>query len=137
MHHHNNNTDDDDNDNISNNNNNGNNNDNNNNNNNNREKRKTKLLSCYLKAMKELKKGYRERMHNLWNEMRMFEIEEQHLACQVRNIFNNRRLKEIEIRQSRKEIEKDEIAQKELIQLWKWVMEGRVVQELLEKKAVI
>ena len=87
LHHHNNNTDDDDNDNISNNNNNGNNNDNNNNNNNNREKRKTKLLSCYLKAMKELKKGYRERMHNLWNEMRMFEIEEQHLACQVRNIF--------------------------------------------------
>ena len=67
----------------------------------------------------------------------MFEIEEQHLACQVRNIFNNRRLKEIEIRQSRKEIEKDEIAQKELIQLWKRVMESRVVQKLLEKKAVI
>ena len=67
----------------------------------------------------------------------MFEIEEQHLACQVRNIFNNRRLKEIEIRQSRKEIEKDEIAQKELIQLWKQVMESRVVQKLLEKKAVI
>ena len=67
----------------------------------------------------------------------MFEIEEQHLACQVRNIFNNRRLKEIEIRQSRKEIEKDEIAQKELIQLWKRDMESRVVQKLLEKKAVI
>ena len=49
-------------------------------------------------------------MHNLWNEMEMFEIEEQHLACQVRSIFKNNRLTEIEIGQLRREIEKVEIA---------------------------
>ena len=49
-------------------------------------------------------------MHNLWNEMEMFEIEEQHLACQVRSIFKNKRLTEIEIGQLRREIEKVEIA---------------------------
>ena len=41
--------------------------------------------------------------------MGMFEIEEQHLACQVQNIFKNKRLTEIEIEQLQKEIEKDKI----------------------------
>ena len=41
--------------------------------------------------------------------MGMFEIEEQHLACQVRSLFNNKGLIKIEIQQLRKEIEKDEI----------------------------
>ena len=36
-------------------------------------------------------------MHNLWNEIGMFEIEEQNLACEVRSIFKNNRLTEIEI----------------------------------------
>ena len=49
-------------------------------------------------------------MHNLWNEMRMFEIEEQHLACQVRSIFKNNTLTETEIQQLRRETEKVEIA---------------------------
>ena len=49
-------------------------------------------------------------MYNLWNEMGMFEIEEQHLACHVCSIFENKILKEIEIQQLRKEIENDEIA---------------------------
>ena len=44
-------------------------------------------------------------MYNLWNEMGMFEIEEQHLACHVCSIFENKILKEIEIQQLRKEIE--------------------------------
>ena len=66
-------------------------------------------LSCYLKAMKKGKRGYRKRMYNLWNEMGMFEIEDQHIACEVRSIFKNKRLPEIEIQQLRKEIENDEI----------------------------
>ena len=49
-------------------------------------------------------------MNNLWNEMGMFEIEEQHLACQVRSIFKNKRLTESEIQQLLKDIEKDKIA---------------------------
>ena len=48
-------------------------------------------------------------MYNLWNEMGMFEIEEQYLACQVRSIFKNKRLTKIEIQQLRKEIEKEKI----------------------------
>ena len=74
-----------------------------------REENKT-AISCYLKATNESKQGYRRRMYNLWNEIGMFEIEEEHLACQVRSIFKNKRLIEIEIQQLRKEIENDEIA---------------------------
>ena len=74
-----------------------------------KEENKT-AISCYLKATKESKRGYRKRMHNLWNEMGMFEIEDQHLACQVRSIFKNSRLTEIEIQQLQREIEKVEIA---------------------------
>ena len=39
----------------------------------------------------------------------MSEIEEQHLACQVRKIFKDKRFTEIEILRLWKEIEKDEI----------------------------
>ena len=49
-------------------------------------------------------------MYNLWNEMEMLEIEEQHLVCQVCSIFKKNRLTEIEIQQLQKEIENDEIA---------------------------
>ena len=41
--------------------------------------------------------------------MGMFEIEKQHLACQLRSIFKNKRLTEFEIQQLKKKIEKDEI----------------------------
>ena len=41
--------------------------------------------------------------------MGMFEIEKQHLACQLRSIFKNKRLTEFEIQQLQKKIEKDEI----------------------------
>ena len=34
-------------------------------------------ISCYLKATKESKRGYRKRMYNPWNEMGMFGIQEQ------------------------------------------------------------
>ena len=36
-------------------------------------------------------------MHNLCNEMGVFEIKEQHLAYHARSIFKNNRLTEIEI----------------------------------------
>ena len=48
-------------------------------------------------------------MCDLWNEMGMSEIEGQHLACQVRSIFKNKRLTEVDIQQLQKEIEKVEI----------------------------
>ena len=73
-----------------------------------KEENKT-AISCYLKATKESKRGYRKRVHNLWNEIEIFEVEVQHLACQVRSIFKNNRLTEIEIQKLQREIEKDEI----------------------------
>ena len=33
---------------------------------------------------------YRKRMHQYWIEKGRFEIEEQHLACQVRNILKTK-----------------------------------------------
>ena len=63
-----------------------------------KEKNKT-AISCCLKATKESKREYRKQMYDLRNEMGMFEIEEQHLACQVRTILKNRRLTKIEIQQ--------------------------------------
>ena len=41
--------------------------------------------------------------------MGMCEIEEQHLACQVRGIFKNKRITENVIWQLQKQVEKDEI----------------------------
>ena len=66
-------------------------------------------ISGYLKATKESKRGYRKRMYDLWNEMEMSEIEDYLHACHARIIFKNKRFTEIEIKQLRKEIEKDEI----------------------------
>ena len=74
---------------------------------------KQESTSCYLKATKESKRGYRKlyrKMYNLWNEMGMFEIEEEHLACQVRSIFKNKRNTQIEFQQLQEEIENDEMA---------------------------
>ena len=73
-----------------------------------KEENKT-AISCYLKATEESKGGYRKRMYDLWNEMGMFEIEEHHIACQIRSIFKNKIITEIEIQRLRKEIEKEKI----------------------------
>ena len=74
-----------------------------------KEENKTSI-SRYLKALKESKRGYRKQMDNIWNKMGMFEIEEQHLECQVCSIFRNSRFTEIEIQQLCREIEKVEMA---------------------------
>ena len=73
-------------------------------------------------------------MHNLWNETGMFEIEEQHLPCQVRSIFKNNRLTEIEIEQLQREIEKVEIAPERVGKVSEMSYE---FEKLLENKAVI
>ena len=52
-------------------------------------------ISCYLKRTKENKRGYRKRMYNLWNEMGMFKIGNQHLACQVHSILKTRDLQKL------------------------------------------
>ena len=61
-----------------------------------KEENKT-VISCYIEASKEIRQGYRKEMYGLWIEMGVSEIEEQHLACQVCSIFNNKRLTEIKI----------------------------------------
>ena len=51
-------------------------------------------------------------MHNLLNEIEIFEIEKQHVERKVLSVFKNNRLTEIQIQQLRREIEKDEITPK-------------------------
>ena len=55
---------------------------------------------CYIllhRSIKETRQGYRKEMYGLWIEMGVSEIEDQHFACQVCSIFNNKRLTEIKI----------------------------------------
>ena len=52
-------------------------------------------ISCYLKATKESKGGYKKQMHNLLNEIEIFEIEKQHVERKVLSVFKNNRLTEI------------------------------------------
>ena len=44
-------------------------------------------------------------MYSLWNELRMLDIKEQHLACQIWNIFKNKQLYDIETEQLKREID--------------------------------
>ena len=54
-------------------------------------------ITCYLKAIEESQRGYRKWIHRYWIEEGRFEIEEQHLTCQVRSILKTKKLSEVEI----------------------------------------
>ena len=70
-------------------------------------------------------------MHNLWNKIGMFEIEEQHFACQFCSIFKNKGLTEIEIQKLWRQIEKDEIAQKMAERTWLNMENMAVIQTII------
>ena len=58
----------------------------------------------YLKAKEEGHRRYRKRMHQCWKEEGSFEIEEQHLACQVRSILKTKKLPEFKIAALRRKV---------------------------------
>ena len=49
------------------------------------------LINYYLKAKEEGQRRYRKRMRQYWTEDGEFENEEQHLACQVRDILKTKK----------------------------------------------
>ena len=54
-------------------------------------------MSRYLQAKEGLNIGYRKRTHKYWKDYGLFELEEQHLACQVRSILKTGKLSKVEI----------------------------------------
>ena len=54
-------------------------------------------ILCYLQAKKRPNIGDRKRMHQYWKDYRLFELEEKHLACQVRSILKTDKLSKVEI----------------------------------------
>ena len=54
-------------------------------------------ILCYLQAKEGPNIGYRKRMHQYWKDYGLFELEEQHLARQVRSILKTGKLSKVEI----------------------------------------
>ena len=61
---------------------------------------------CYLKAKEGPNIGYRKRMHQYWKDYGLFELEEQHLACQVRSILKTGKLSKVKIEDLQRQIKK-------------------------------
>ena len=61
-------------------------------------------ILCYLQAKKGPNIGDRKRMHQYWKDYRLFELEEKHLACQVRSILKTDKLSKVEIEGLKKQI---------------------------------
>ena len=58
----------------------------------------------YLQGKKGPNIGYRMRMHQYWKDYELFELEEQHLACQVRSILKTGKLSKVEIEGLKRQI---------------------------------
>ena len=54
-------------------------------------------ISCYLQAEEGPNIGYRKRMHQYRKDYGLFQLEEQHLACQVRSILKQGKLSKVKI----------------------------------------
>ena len=61
-------------------------------------------LLCYLQAKEGPNIGYRKRMHQYWKEYGLFDLEEQHLACQVRSILKTGELPTVDIEGLKRQI---------------------------------
>ena len=63
-------------------------------------------ILCYLQPKKGPNIGFRKRMHQYWKDYGLFELEEQHLACQVRSILKTGKLSKVEIEGAKRQIMK-------------------------------
>ena len=63
-------------------------------------------ILCYLQEKERPNIGYRKRMHQYWKGYGLFELEEQHLACQVRSILKIGKLSKVEIEGLKRQIKK-------------------------------
>ena len=63
-------------------------------------------ISCYLQAKEGPNVSYGKIMHQYWKNYGLFELEEQHLACQVRSILKTRKLSKVGIEGLKRQIKK-------------------------------
>ena len=61
-------------------------------------------IVCFLKAQMDGKRGYRRRMHQNWRDLGLFEISEQHLACQVRSLLKAEKFTAIELEELKRRL---------------------------------
>ena len=63
-------------------------------------------ILCYLQAKEGPNIGYRKRMRQYWKDYGLFELEEQHLACQFRSILKTGKLSKVEIEGLKRQFKK-------------------------------
>ena len=66
-----------------------------------------KVMECYLRSQPE-KRGYRRRMINIWKGNDMFEVSEQHLMDQLRQIKEKKWLSDLEIERIKRKVNNTE-----------------------------
>ena len=62
------------------------------------------VILCYFQAKEGPNIGYRKRMYQYWKNYRLFEMEKQDLACQVRTILKTGKLSKAEIEDLKRQI---------------------------------
>ena len=66
-----------------------------------------KVMECYLRSQPE-KRGYRKRMINIWKDNDMFEVSEQRLVDQLRQIKEKKWLSHLEIERIKRNVNNTE-----------------------------
>ena len=63
-------------------------------------------MLCYFQVKEGPNIGYRKKMHQYWKDCGLFELEGQHLACQVRSVLKTGKLSKVEIEGLKKQIKR-------------------------------
>ena len=63
-------------------------------------------MLCYFQVKEGPNIGYRKKMHQYWKDCGLFELEGQHLACQVRSILKTSKLSKVVIEGLKKQIKR-------------------------------
>ena len=67
-------------------------------------KGKKMIILCYFQAKEGPNIGYRKRMYQYWKDYRLFEMEKQGLACQVRSVVKTDKLSKADIEDLKRQI---------------------------------
>ena len=68
------------------------------------------VMECYLRSGPE-RRRYRKRMHDIWRSKGIFEVTEQRLMDQIRQIKKNKWLSNLEIENIKRRIEEEVVGQ--------------------------
>ena len=87
------------------------------------------VMRCYLKSNPKVR-GYRKRMHKIWDEMGLFELSEQKLVGQTRVIKTNGWISELELEELNREIESENNCQSHTVTNVESDVDGRTVTQI-------